>query len=744
MSTNTTNQNVLPPKIPSSKPPSLPDRNTGSGSSRGTMNGKQAPSTPPPPIPARNPSTTDVNSSMGNLNLNGGQNTPPLPTTAPPSLKSRPVPNPNLNLNPSNLHSNNNLGNQSPSHSSTSPQPHSPLNHSPLNHSPLNHSPLNHSPLSHSPSTHSPTNSGRPLPQPKEQTNTSTNSFKQVLNNHPMSSQNHHNSQYNTSPIPHNHTSANNSTNNHSMQNLKPAPPRKLPPQPLPHIPNRNTISVTTHPLQPNTDNNSEQIDDLPQPLLPNPSRNTMRPITPTRQNSELNSSVTQKSTSSSDDIEINFANNSLTQSNASLNSSYPNLDHLNQFTSMRDLKVKEILITERTYVDNMKILVEVFIEPLKAGEGGISKDYATIICSNLADILMVNVELLKGLESKLADWSETQTIGAVFKDLTPFLKMYTNYTVGFDNVLSIVSECEKNSSFVTFISKCTEDTRTKKLDLRSYLIQPVQRITRYNMLLEEVIKHTDDTHPDYLELKKALEEMKKVTLEANEAIKKSENRAKVFEIQKMFVKDPEIVAAHREYVFDGILTKVCRKACKKRHVFLFSDIIVYGSSIPPKLMLHEKFELEHCRIEDIPDGSSSITNNGQPVLNAFQINSNKKSFVVFADSNELKMKWMLHLTQTIGLQQEKRKTIKTEKITRAEAPLWVPDDTTPNCTQCNDAFSFINRRHHCRRCGLLVCGDCSSNKYKLPISDFKPVRVCNKCYDELISGSTTVAQMDE
>ncbi|EGG21666.1 pleckstrin domain-containing protein [Cavenderia fasciculata] len=409
--------------------------------------------------------------------------------------------------------------------------------------------------------------------------------------------------------------------------------------------------------------------------------------------------------------------------------SNHPSLDHLAAFTSLRDMKAKEILTTERTYCDNMKILVEVFIEPLKYGEGGISKESATIICSNLSDILLVSVELLNQLEERLATWSTTQRIGDVFKTLIPFLKMYTNYTVGFDNALTTVSDCEKNSTFVSFIQKCTEDPRTKKLDLRSYLIQPVQRITRYHMLLDELLKHTDASHPDYGNLADALDKMKRVTSEANEAIKRSENRAKVMEIQKMFVGDIDIVAAHRSFVFEGVLTKVCRKACKKRNVFLFSDLLLYGSSMPPKLLLHEKINLEFCRIEDIPDGDSggsrAILLNGSGIVNAFQICSNKKSFVVFADTAESKMLWMLRLTETIESLQQKRSTLKSDsKETSSEAPVWVPDETTTNCPFCEEGFTLLNRRHHCRNCGELVCGKCSEKKFKLPISNFKAVRV--------------------
>ncbi|GAM22338.1 hypothetical protein SAMD00019534_055130 [Acytostelium subglobosum LB1] len=422
----------------------------------------------------------------------------------------------------------------------------------------------------------------------------------------------------------------------------------------------------------------------------------------------------------------------------ADTSSAHPSLDHLAAFTSLRDLKAKEILTTERTYCDNMRILAEVFLPPLKSGEVAIpTREEISKLCSNISHILSFSKELLERLEERLAAWSTTQRIGDVFKQLIPFLKIYTNYTVGYDNLMNVLLELEKSSSFVSFLQKCLDDPRTRKMDLRSYLIQPVQRITRYHMLLDELLKHTNPTHPDYLDLEKALAEMKKVTSEANEAIKRSEARAKVLEIQKLFVGDVDLVAPHRFFVYEGVLTKVCRKACKKRFVFLFSDMLVYGSSIPPKLLMHEKINLDHCRIEDIPDGDSggsrSISLNGALITNAFQICSDKKSFIVFADNAESKMKWMLMLTQSIEAIQTKKSTLKSGpgSASKSEAPVWVPDETATNCPFCTESFTFMNRRHHCRNCGALVCGKCSEKKLKLPVTDYKPARVCDTCFEK-------------
>ena len=40
----------------------------------------------------------------------------------------------------------------------------------------------------------------------------------------------------------------------------------------------------------------------------------------------------------------------------------------------------------------------------------------------------------------------------------------------------------------------------------------------------------------------------------------------------------------------------------------------------------------------------------------------------------------------------------------------WMPDDKCSKCLLCEAAFTLWRRRHHCRVCGRIFCGDCSSH----------------------------------
>lgn len=61
--------------------------------------------------------------------------------------------------------------------------------------------------------------------------------------------------------------------------------------------------------------------------------------------------------------------------------------------------------------------------------------------------------------------------------------------------------------------------------------------------------------------------------------------------------------------------------------------------------------------------------------------------------------------------------------------PIWVPDQEASACMQCQQKFTLLKRRHHCRACGQVLCSVCCSQKFKLEfLSDLEP-RVCVQCF---------------
>ncbi|KAI9023684.1 FYVE zinc finger-domain-containing protein [Phycomyces nitens] len=94
------------------------------------------------------------------------------------------------------------------------------------------------------------------------------------------------------------------------------------------------------------------------------------------------------------------------------------------------------------------------------------------------------------------------------------------------------------------------------------------------------------------------------------------------------------------------------------------------------------------------------------------------------------------------------RQTIRSERTLTEPAPrtlhVWEADRQALECRRCARRFNFLVRRHHCRRCGLVVCDRCSGHRIRLPFEHIiqdpvtdpshqalvamYPQRVCDAC----------------
>jgi hypothetical protein len=82
--------------------------------------------------------------------------------------------------------------------------------------------------------------------------------------------------------------------------------------------------------------------------------------------------------------------------------------------------------------------------------------------------------------------------------------------------------------------------------------------------------------------------------------------------------------------------------------------------------------------------------------------------------------------------------------------PVWVPDAVSKECMICSVKFTAFIRKHHCRRCGRVVCSTCSphrmalsslhqSNQYAFTETK-KMERTCKDCFKDMSSKNSRLA----
>eukprot|EP01119_Soliformovum_irregulare_P026201 TRINITY_DN9942_c0_g1_i2.p1 TRINITY_DN9942_c0_g1~~TRINITY_DN9942_c0_g1_i2.p1 ORF type:complete len:828 (+),score=248.48 TRINITY_DN9942_c0_g1_i2:51-2486(+) len=251
---------------------------------------------------------------------------------------------------------------------------------------------------------------------------------------------------------------------------------------------------------------------------------------------------------------------------------------------------IREIISTEKTYVNSMTVIISNFVVPFRAiVDLWISQQDLQIIFSNIESILHCNQTLLKELEYENI-MHETR-IGQSFLHLAPFFKMYSQYISNYQQSTAVLQETMKIEAFQSFVTRCEREAKSKlgagaDSSLSSLLLLPIQRIPRYVLLLEALEKCTLDENHDKPNLMSALHQIRIVADQVNENSRKEENRQKVVQIQHELAGDFDLVAPHRIWIREGVLKMSFPESevtgSFYYYCFLFNDLLLATQPIHP------------------------------------------------------------------------------------------------------------------------------------------------------------------
>lgn len=250
--------------------------------------------------------------------------------------------------------------------------------------------------------------------------------------------------------------------------------------------------------------------------------------------------------------------------------------------------------------------------------------------------ILQLNRAFLTQISERMRLFTPKTPISDIFLSFMPHFKMYTSYCCKHSQISEMVVRLRNdNKSFKSFLKK--SETHAKH-PIGDFLIAPVQRIPRLALLIESLLKFTDSVHPDYEQLKLALEEAQNAARLINTKMHEVEVRSKVVAIHKQFdpmiedFLDGPLVQPHRVFVHEGVLARKsgARSAmdvdddfwsdseedeCDKQedsekgkyYCFLFNDMLLVGTSIgkgkTKRLVYETSFELATTFIREDMNG---------------------------------------------------------------------------------------------------------------------------------------------
>jgi len=340
--------------------------------------------------------------------------------------------------------------------------------------------------------------------------------------------------------------------------------------------------------------------------------------------------------------------------------------EHSPEYSKARAMQ--EIFTSEESYVRYLNILVKLYLEPLRNTRPLILPlETIKLIFSDIEVILSINTKLLQELD-QVINHTSLQLVGTVFVSHKDYLKVYSTYINGYEKAVDTLEKCKKT---VPNFKKFLEETRAKHSaelggrNLDDFLIMPVQRIPRYVILLQELGKHqTKVQTQDTFDIPIAIAKMKEIASLINDRRGEEASFQEVVAIYKKL--EPqlhhELAEAHRRKIREGPLKVVMQRngQKKKRHVFLFNDIMLVT-----KPELGKYWMRIHITLKTVSK-ISNVALKGQVQQNAFGVHAPTASVVFFAKDEEERDLWVKDLRKLLNEikeQEEKMKRWQEDKL---------------------------------------------------------------------------------
>ncbi|XP_009453752.1 phosphatidylinositol 3,4,5-trisphosphate-dependent Rac exchanger 2 protein isoform X5 [Pan troglodytes] len=345
----------------------------------------------------------------------------------------------------------------------------------------------------------------------------------------------------------------------------------------------------------------------------------------------------------------------------------------------LRVCVLSELQKTERDYVGTLEFLVSAFLHRMNQCaaskvDKNVTEETVKMLFSNIEDILAVHKEFLKVVEECLhPEPNAQQEVGTCFLHFKDKFRIYDEYCSNHEKAQKLLLELNKIRTIRTFLLNCMLLGGRKNTDvpLEGYLVTPIQRICKYPLILKELLKRTPRKHSDYAAVMEALQAMKAVCSNINEA-KRQMEKLEVLEEWQSHIEGWEgsnITDTCTEMLMCGVLLKISSGNIQERVFFLFDNLLVYckrkhrrlknskASTDGHRYLFRGRINTEVMEVENVDDGTADFHSSGHIVVNGWKIHNTAKNkwFVCMAKTPEEKHEWF----EAILKERERRKGLK-------------------------------------------------------------------------------------
>ncbi|XP_065344779.1 uncharacterized protein LOC135942550 isoform X2 [Cloeon dipterum] len=296
-----------------------------------------------------------------------------------------------------------------------------------------------------------------------------------------------------------------------------------------------------------------------------------------------------------------------------------------------------EITETEAVYVRDLEEVVEGYLYNWReSAECPVAPQQLADLFSNMELILGFNRGFLRDLDACNLD---AVKVAQCFVTHNSGFRIYTEYCTSYPKTVSVLTELMQNEETV---SLCRERQAAlhHSLPLGSYLLKPVQRVLKYHLLLQSLMKQFPAEAAGRSAVEEALEAMTGLAQHINEMKRRHEHAVRVQEIQSLLHDwQGADLTTFGELCAEGNFRICGAKAL--RHAFLFDKMLLIAKRTGDHLTCKTHIECSNLMlIESIP---------GEPLnFHVIPFDNPRMQYTFQARSLEQKREWTQQLKRVI------------------------------------------------------------------------------------------------
>lgn len=311
---------------------------------------------------------------------------------------------------------------------------------------------------------------------------------------------------------------------------------------------------------------------------------------------------------------------------------------------------INELFVTEASHLRTLRVLDLIFYQRMKK-ENLMPREELARLFPNLPELIEIHnswCEAMKKLREEgpiirdISDLMLARFDGPAREELQQVAAQFCSYQ---SVALELIrTKQRKESRFQLFMQEAESHPQCRRLQLRDLIVSEMQRLTKYPLLLENIIKHTEGGTSEHEKLCRARDQCREILKFVNEAVKQTENRHRLEGYQKrldatalerasnpLAAEFKSLDLTTRKMIHEGPLTwRISKDKTLDLQVLLLEDLVVLLQRQEERLLLkcHSKTAV----------GSSDSKQTFSPVLklNAVLIRSvatDKRAFFIICTS---------------------------------------------------------------------------------------------------------------